>query len=144
MFGNANVFSAIYFNARSLKKNCNKISTLLHTLNHHFSIILTCEDRDMYGFADYGCEYDHRSGSPYGGSAIFVSKQLTYCRRNDLNINVPKCEYVWVELDQLILKMVQGQSLAPFTALLHLMQLISAMHFFLCLISCLSKTKMCS
>lgn len=102
---NANVFSAIHFNSRSLKKNSDKIFTLLHRLNHHFSIIcfsetwLTCDDRDLYGFADYGCEYDHRSGSPYGGSAIFISKQLTYSRRNDLSINVPKCESVWVELD---------------------------------------------
>lgn len=53
----------------------------------------------MYGFADYSCEYDHRIGSPYGGSAIFVSNQLSYCRRKDLSINVSKCESVWVELD---------------------------------------------
>lgn len=104
---NANVFSAIHSNARILKKNSSQISTLLHCLNHHLSIIffsetwLTCNDRDIYGFADHGCEYDHRSGIPYGDSAIFISKQLTYCRRNDLSINVPKCESVWIELDSI-------------------------------------------
>lgn len=74
-------------------------------MNHHFSIIcfsetwLTSDDRDLYGLTGYDCEYDHRSGCSYGGSAIFVSKQLTYSRRTDLKINVPKCESVWVEID---------------------------------------------
>lgn len=46
--------------------------------------------RDLYGFAGSSSEYTHRVEALYGGSAIFILKQLAYIRRTDLQINVPK------------------------------------------------------
>lgn len=98
-------FSAIHFNARSLKKHHAEISAQLQSFMHKFSAICLSEtwlsdaDRDLYGFPDYSSEYAHRAEAPYGGSAIFISKHLAYIRRNDLQINVPKCESVWIEFD---------------------------------------------
>lgn len=98
-------FSAIHFNACSLKKNFDHIHTLLHRLKHHFSVLcfsetwLSSDDRNLYSFRDYHCEFANRTRDAHGGSAIFISKQLPYTRRTDIEISVAKCESVWIELE---------------------------------------------
>lgn len=90
-------FSAILVNALSLRKNYIEISAFLGSFDCPFSIIglsetwISAEDKDLYGLSCYSCKYCHRDGDPYGGSAIYVLNGLSYTRRHDLNLNIPKC-----------------------------------------------------
>lgn len=97
--------SSIHFNARSLPKSHDRITALLASLNHQFSAICCSETwlspghGDLYGFPGYVSEYAHRTDDRHGGSAIFISNNILYKRRNDLNLNVAKCESLWLEID---------------------------------------------
>lgn len=98
--------SLIHFNARSLRKNYDAINNFIASLHHSFSVICISEtwlcnaDCNLYGFPSYQAEYCHRMSSIHGGAAIFISPEIKYSRRQDLSINVPQCETVWIEIDK--------------------------------------------
>lgn len=97
--------SAIHINARSLRNNYDNISTFIDSLEHSFSLLcfsetwLTPSDKNLFNIPGYSSEYCHRSEDPYGGSGLYIHKNIAYKRRLDLSLNVHKCESVWVELD---------------------------------------------
>lgn len=98
--------SLIHFNARSIRKNNDYISTFLRSLEHSFSFICLSEtwlcndDALLYGFPHYQSEFCHRPSSSHGGAAIFISQLISYSRRLDIAINVTHCESVFIELDK--------------------------------------------
>lgn len=96
----------IHFNARSIRKNYDNITSLLSAIGHQFSIICISEtwlceyDRDLFKFPSYSSEYCHRIDDAHGGAAIFISSCLHYHRRLDLALSIPGCESVWIELHE--------------------------------------------
>lgn len=102
--------SAIHFNARSLNKHySDEIYALLSTIQHNFSCICTTEiwlspaDKNLHCPSSYSSEYCYRSNSNHGGAAIFISQSIKYKRRFDLELPVPNCESVWIELEDFLL-----------------------------------------
>lgn len=97
--------SIIHFNARSLRKHFDDFHNLLSSFTNSFSLIgitetwLSDNDRNLFCFPSYRSEYCHRHTRNHGGAAIYVSANLNYKRRHDLDLKVNKCESVWIELD---------------------------------------------
>lgn len=60
---------------------------------------LSNDDKDLFCFNSYVSEYSHRETSNHGGAAIFVSSNIPYKRRHDLELNITNCESVFVEFD---------------------------------------------
>lgn len=107
--------SIIYFNARRLRKHFDEIHNLLSSFDNHCSIIaitdswLSDDDKDLYCFPSYSPEYCHRLTSNHGGAALFVSSNISYKRRYDLDISVTNCESVFIEFDPSFLN-IDGKS----------------------------------
>lgn len=101
-----NRHSLIHFNARSLKKNLDAIDSFINTLNHSFSFICMSEtwlsesESNMYSFPSYQTEYCHRTSDSHGGTAVFISPNISYTRRHDLSFTTNLCESVWIETDR--------------------------------------------
>ena len=86
--------SLIHFNSRSLDKNLDQITDYLKTLNHKFSIIAISETwlKDKHNspvfteIKGYNLIRDDRSHKKGGGVALYISTDLNYKIRNDLNL----------------------------------------------------------
>lgn len=98
--------SVIHFNTRSFPKNKDDVMNFLSLSAHTFSVICLSEtwlspsDDKLFTVNGYDAEYDHRKSDRHGGSAILISKQLSYKRRSDIAFNVDKVESVWIEFDR--------------------------------------------
>lgn len=98
--------SLIHFNARSLRKNIDAITNFISSVQHAFTFICISEtwlsdaDNGMSGFPSYQAEYCHRQTDSHGGAAIFLSQDVAYTRRCDLELNVTHCESMWIEVDR--------------------------------------------
>ena len=90
-----NNLSLIHFNSRSLNKNIDSITDYLKTLNHKFPLIAFSETwlndsnslpslNNINGYRAAG--HSHRKFKRGGGVALYVSNELNFKIRNDLNL----------------------------------------------------------
>lgn len=100
--------SIIHFNSRSLPKHYDDLVNFLTLADHAFSLIclsetwLSSDDDKLFALPGYQAEYNHRSTDRHGGSAIFISNDISYKRRQDIMFLTQKCESVWLEFDRFI------------------------------------------
>ena len=100
--------SLIHFNSRSLDKNLDQITDYLKTLNHKFSIIAFSETwlkdkqnspvfTQIDGFRLVRDDRIHKNG---GGVALYISTDLNFRIRHDLNLpNHSDYESIFIELE---------------------------------------------
>lgn len=98
-------FSILHINSRSLNKNHNSISEYIHTLNHVFSIICFSESwlnlqtapPPINGYSIVHSDRKHKRG---GGVAIYISDDLNYSTRKDLDLPLnTDYESLFIEID---------------------------------------------
>jgi len=101
--------SLIHFNSRSLSKNLESITDYLKTLNHKFPIIAFSETwlkddsilPSLNSIEGYELAHCNRmSQKRGGGAALFISNDLNYKVRHDLNLkNSVDYETVFIEIE---------------------------------------------
>jgi exonuclease III len=97
--------SFFHLNARSLKRNFNDICTLLHTINHPFTLLGFTEtwfkehNAPIHNIDGYTHEFITRQNKPGGGTSMYISTNISYQLRHDLTYSDDDCEMLWVELD---------------------------------------------
>ena len=95
----------IHINARSLVKNIDKIREFLYTLEILPDVICISEsklstfvDLSLIQLENYSIVHND-SETSFGGTAIYISTNLSFKVRKDLDINIPgECEASFVEL----------------------------------------------
>ena len=104
-------FSIINFNSRSLDKNLDSITDYLKTLNHKFSILAFCETwfstkhtspalTHIEGYNLVRADRDSKKG---GGVALYVSTDLNFKIRHDLNLPAnTDYESIFIEIESKI------------------------------------------
>ena len=103
-FCNCENLSLIHFNIRSIGRNFENLTTLLHSINNTFSIIGVSETwlRDSSHSVDmngYNCVHNYRSDRPGGGVGLYLSSDLQYKFRNDLGFPEQSCvESLFIEI----------------------------------------------
>ena len=92
-------------NVGSLPKNQNKIEELFRDAQKLPDIICTTETKLLVGkdvppeVGLAGYEFEHcPTPTDKGGAGIFVADYLEYDIRNDLHLNMDRCEDIWVQL----------------------------------------------
>ena len=98
-----NNFFVLHLNTRSLTKNHDKIEELLNELNFFPEIINITETKlNPQKTIDINiCNYDfihNNSPTNVGGVGLHVKHCLKYNIRNDLNLHLPYCEDIWIEV----------------------------------------------
>lgn len=92
-------------NIRSLSKNFDAMIDFFTTLDNPFTVVclsevwLTSTDLNLYAIPEYSAEFCCRDDNRYGGSAIYVSSNQPYRRRNDISFSTANVESVWLEFD---------------------------------------------
>ena len=99
----------IHVNARSLCKNYDSIVDTLAELKKHPSIIFVTEtklhdskidtQKDQIIIEGYSTPLLNNSPTNAGGTAIYVSNNLTSIERRDIKFNYPDCEACFVEIE---------------------------------------------
>ena len=98
-----NNFFVLHLNTRSLTKNHDKIEELLNELNFFPEIISISETKlnPQKTININICNYDfihNDSPTNAGGVGLYVKNGLKYSIRNDLNLHLPYCEDIWIEV----------------------------------------------
>jgi hypothetical protein len=97
--------SLFHLNAHSLKRNFNEIGTLLHSIDHTFSIMgftetwLKPHNAQIHNIDGYSHEFLTRPNRPGGGVSMFIDNNLSYQSRSDLNYQDDDVEMLWVEVE---------------------------------------------
>ena len=103
-FCNCENLSLIHFNIRSIGRNFENLTTLLHSINNTFSIIGVSETwlRDSSHSVDmngYNFVHNYPSDRPGGGVGLYLSSDLQYKFRNDLGFPEQSCvESLFIEI----------------------------------------------
>lgn len=100
--------SGLHLNVRSLRKHHDDGMALLTQLNRMLQFIgltetwLLPNEIHLYSLNGYNTEASCRSDDNHtihaGGASLFVSEEISYSKRTDLCLNIPKCESVWIEI----------------------------------------------
>jgi hypothetical protein len=105
---NENKLNLIHFNSRSLNKNIDNITDYLKTLNHKFPIIAFSEtwlndnnsSPSLNNIDGYSIAHCHRNFKRGGGVALYISNDLNFKIRHDLNLkDSDEYESVFVEIE---------------------------------------------
>jgi exonuclease III len=105
---NEDKLSLIHFNSRSLNKNIDNITDYLKTLNHKFPLIAFSEtwlndsnsSPALNSIDGYNIAHCHRNFKRGGGVALYISNDLNFKIRHDLNLkNSDEYESVFVEIE---------------------------------------------
>ena len=89
---NKEYFSSLHLNIRSLQANLDGLTNLLSNLNMDFSVIAVTETwiRDTtnpFDIENFKFVHKHRACNPGGGVSLYLTKQLRFKTRADLNLN---------------------------------------------------------
>ena len=100
---NKSNISFLNLNIRSLNKNFGKLEILLTKLNFNPDIIGITETwiSENKPLAHTLSGYDfipNKFTGDVGGTAFFVKNNLNYSVLDNLNLNLPNCEDIWIEL----------------------------------------------
>lgn len=104
--GNTNGFSILNLNIRSIKKKLGLLTDLLSTLQSKFTLIGVTETwldshmATMCNIDGYNHIFDVRKNRIGGGTSLFISKNIKYQLRPELNIFNDDINSVFVELDK--------------------------------------------
>lgn len=96
--------SMLNTNIRSMPRNLSKLKCYLENLNHKFTIHSFTESwisnhsAGLYGMAGYNVEHNYRKDRKGGGVSLFISEEVEYQLREDLTIQTPYMETLFVEL----------------------------------------------
>lgn len=99
-----NCVSLLHINIRSLPKNFENLKILLASINHKFSIIALSETwlkttpHSYYSLPGYELVVNNRHGRGGGGVALYISNDLHFITREDLNISDESLESLFVEI----------------------------------------------
>ena len=99
-------FSIMHAYVRSASKNLSKLSNYLTNLSHSFSIIALSEtwgkdhSVDRYGIDFYNSEHRYRSSHSGGGVSLFIRDSIEYHVRDDLSLQNPFIESLFIEIDK--------------------------------------------
>ena len=82
----------LHLNIRSLQANLDGLTNLLSNLNMDFSVIAATETwiRDttnLFDIENFKFVHEHRTCNPGGGVGLYLTKQLRFKTRADLNLN---------------------------------------------------------
>ena len=87
-----------------MPRNLSKLKCYLENLDHKFTIHSFTESRisnrsaGLYGMAGYNVEHNYRKDRKGGGVSLFISEEVEYQLREDLTIQTPFMETLFVEL----------------------------------------------
>ena len=100
---NKSDFFMLHLNTSSLPKNHDKIEELLNEFETGPEIISISEtklnSRCTSNFDIFGYDFLHNdSPTKAGGVGLYINKSLKYKLRNDLNLLLPNCEDLWIEI----------------------------------------------
>lgn len=98
-------FSIIHFNIRSLQKNLSLLEDLLETFNSAPEIIAISEtklkDQNIYNINIPNYSFiNTNSKTSSGGVGMYISKDLDYIRRHDLECSTAAFESCWIEISR--------------------------------------------
>ena len=96
-------FSMMHFNIRSLPKNLTSLNDFILTVKETPEIIAISEtkllDENIYNICIPGYVFlNTNSPTRAGGVGLYISKELTFIRRRDLEITGDGIESCWVEI----------------------------------------------
>ena len=109
-------FSILHINIRSLQKNFDSFQVLLNSLDHRFSIIalsetwLKTDPHSYYFLPGYQLIVNNRKGMKAGGGvALYVSSDLNFTVREDLNLSNESLESLFIEvINQNVKNIISG------------------------------------
>ena len=97
-------FLVAHFNTRSLAKNKNLREEFITEINHSPEVIGISETKINENISlnlqipNY-LFFHNDSSTNAGGTGMYIKQNLKYKLRQDLSLNVPKCEDTWVEIE---------------------------------------------
>ena len=86
-------FSMFHININSMNKNFDELNRLLQSIDQHFSIIavtethLKCTPPDYFNLTGYQFVYKNRETKSKGGVGMYISNDISFKIRADLNDN---------------------------------------------------------
>ncbi len=102
-----NRFSILNLNIHSMSKNLDKLREYLDMTNHKFSVIAIQEtwfkadtSLDYFNLPDYNLETINRIDSYVGGVGLYISNDIEYSLRNDLNSQNQIFESCFIEINR--------------------------------------------
>ena len=99
-------FTVMHQNIRSIRHKFDKIKSLLHTMDHKFSILGFSEtwfksyNADLYNLEGYDHIHLTRPEKTGGGLSMYINRNLNHKLRPDLIHQDNSTEMLWVELDK--------------------------------------------
>ena len=99
--------SLMHVNIRSVQANYGSLSTYVHSLNHTFDVIglsetwLNKNTVNNFKPLGYNAENLCRENKSGGGVSILINESLHFKTRNDLSVNCPEVECLFVEIPSL-------------------------------------------
>src|ERR1043165_7269477 len=103
-FNNKQAINVIHVNMRSLKKNFDKLESLLHVASGKLSVIaetetwLTDDTKDAFFLPGYSFVSKCRSGKIGGGVGMFIRSEICYLIRDDLCYSNDLIECMFAEM----------------------------------------------
>ena len=97
------IFFLVHFNTRSLSKNLDKIEEFLNDMTRFLDAIAISETKlnsnssSNNNIPHYNFPHND-SPTNAGGVGFYIKDTLQFRLRNDLSLNLPNCEDLWIQI----------------------------------------------